>query len=109
MSWVPWWTAGVIANVCIMYVEQANRRATGDWIHTLPYTIVPIVIAQWGLYHAWKGAPTMMVAWVVSTLGNSALRLGNSYYIIGEKFGWQVPVGAVIMLLGGLIVKAGQR
>lgn len=90
---MPWWLAGVVANACIAYVEYVNRVGQhGSFLATLPYTIVAIAIAQWGLYHSWATAPSMMLAWAVFTAGNSGFRLLSASLFVKEVIDWRQVV-----------------
>jgi hypothetical protein len=115
MTWekaVPWWVAGLLANIAICGVEYFNRTrgaGGGGWLTVLPFTFPFIVLGQWALYRSWNGAPTMMVAWMYFTLGNNVIRLASSYWLVGERFGWQVPVGCAVMFAGSWLVKAGMK
>ena len=107
---LPWWAAGIVANGAICAVEYFNRTqgATG-WMGALRYTLPFIIIGQWALYRSWHGAPTMIVAWMFFTIGNNLVRLLSSYFLVGERFGWQVPLGCAVMFAGSYLVKMGMR
>lgn len=105
---MTWWQAGILANIAIMVVEYLNR--TGQYAtywHALMHTGVFIVIAQYGLYVAWSKAPNLMVAWALFTVGNSALRVLNVHFFVGEPIAWRVWVGLLVMLGGMWFIKTG--
>ncbi len=106
---MPWYVASLLANAAIMGVEYINRANPGGWLHALPQTAPLIVVAQWGLYHAWSGAPHWMLAWVVFALGNAALRVAAVYlFANGEVASWgHILAGTVAMLAGAFIIKEG--
>ncbi len=106
---MPWYVASVLANAAIMGVEYINRAMPGGWLHALPYTALLIVVAQWSLYHAWSNAPHWLMAWVVFTLGNSALRVAMVYLLAGHEVGsWgHVLAGSTAMMAGAFIIKEG--
>ncbi len=108
---MPWYVASLLSNVCIMYVEYMNRGAAGTFWQTLPYTAVPIVLAQWCLFHTWNNAPHWMVAWVVFAIGSSIMRVGAVYLGAGDEISqWpHVLLGVTVMLAGALLVKEGLR
>ncbi len=107
---MPWWiVAGLVANVAINFVEWANRHlGDGNLLSVLPYTIVPIAIAQVALFIGFRDAPHWLMAWVVFTLGNSAVRL-IAVKLTGQPIeSWTyVLIGASVMLIGGFILKEG--
>lgn len=108
LTWPPpWWAVLPVANVCIMFVEYFNRRGGESWLRTLPYTIIPIVIAQWALFVGWRGAPKMLMAWIVFTVGNSIARVVVSSVMAGEGFDWRTPLGVAVMMFGSFLVKEG--
>ncbi len=110
MTWVLW---SLVANACIMFVEYTNRHTgTGTWLSVLPYTIGPIIVAQFGLYKAFSGAPHLMVAWLAFTLGNSVMRVsmvGFTGSTTGEHYHWAIMPGIALMMAGAFIVKESLR
>lgn len=106
---MTWWLSAALACICIQFVEVANAQATGGWLAVLPRTLVPIVVAQWGLFYTWKNAPNLMTAWALFTLLNSVSRLAASWLAVGQTFDWRTPLGVAVMIGGGQLVKAGLR
>ena len=105
---VPWWAASLIANVCITRIEFLNRTLPyRDWLQVLPHTWWLILLAQWGLWNAWTGAPSMMVAWVWFTAMNNAMRLGSAQWAVGEPPGVLTTIGAILMFVAAWLVKVG--
>lgn len=102
-AWVFW---SLVSNAAIMAVEYLNRYHSSDgWLHTLQWTALPIILAQFGLYKAWSGAPHFLAAWLVFTLGNSAMRLSLVHWGTEESFAWWGTVGVALMLGGAYVVK----
>ncbi len=106
---IPWWGASLLANVSIMFVEYYNRVSPGGWASALPYTITPIVIAQWCLWRSFSGGPHWMTAWAVFTLGNAVMRLVAVAAFGPDKVGnWYLTsAGVAIMIIGSLTLKRG--
>ena len=109
MGLIPWWAASLLANLCIMVVEYSNYNAEGTWTKTIAHTLPFIVVAQWGLFHAFSGAPNWMLAWCVFTLGNSIIRIFIVTLVAGDDIHslWQVTGGVSVMLAGALLLKTG--
>lgn len=103
---MTWWASGMLANLCIMIVESVNRSNTyGSFAGTIPYTITFILLAQWGLYHSWSTAPTMMMAWAFFTCGNSAMRLVSNQYVVREPLDWRQVVLVGMMVGCAFLIK----
>lgn len=106
---MPWWSAGIIANICIMWVEYLNRTGNyGSFLATLPYTVVFIAVAQWGLYYSWASAPTMLSAWCTFTIGNSVFRVISGKFLIHETISWYHIAGIAVMFGGAMLIKIGK-
>ena len=106
---MPWWIASILANVAIAAVEYCNRMSgvhdSNLW-DTLKMTAPMILIAQIGLYFAWRDAPSMMFAWAFFSVGNSLIRLASTYFLVGEPVGWLTVAGVSLMFGGALLVKS---
>ena len=110
LAYLPWWAAGLLANMAVCFVEYFNRtRGAGGWLAVLPYSLPFIIIGQWALYRSWHGAPTMMIAWAYFTLGNNVIRLASSYWMVRETYDWRVPLGCAVMFGGSMLIKAGMK
>ena len=104
----PWWVASIIANFTIMTIEYLNRSGGyATWREALVHTGPFIIVAQWGLFYAFRDAPTFMMAWMVFTVGNSMLRLGNAHFLVGEPLNWKIITGVGLMLLASYFLKIG--
>lgn len=108
---LPWWVASLVSNVAIIFIEYTNRQADDGWMSVLPQTAIPIIIAQWCLFHGFGGAPHWMIAWVFFALGNSVMRVAAIHFLsIGEIGSWPVTLsGVTIMMIGAFVVKEGLR
>ena len=106
---MPWYAASLVANVCIILVEFINRGAVGNFWQTLPYTGLPILVAQWCLFTSWSGAPHWMAAWVMFVIGNSIMRVVAVHAFAGHEVGswWFTTGGILVILCGSLLVKEG--
>lgn len=103
-----WWMAAILANVNITIVEYLNRNGGySSFPEAIWHTGVFILVAQYGLYRCWVGAPSFMLAWAFFTAGNLILRLISNQYFVGEPlnvYGWL----GVCMVVGGVqLVKWG--
>jgi multidrug transporter EmrE-like cation transporter len=103
-----WWLAAIFANVNIAVVEYLNR--TGEFSSfgdALLRTAPCIIMAQYGLYRCWAGAPSFMTAWAFFTAGNLILRLASNHFLVSEPlnvYGW---LGVCMVVGGATIVKYG--
>lgn len=105
---VPWWAASLASNVCITRIEYLNRTLQAEsWMQVLPYTWWLIIIAQWGLWNAWTGAPSMLIAWVWFTAMNNVMRLASAQWAVGEPPSWLSILGSAMMFLAAWLVKEG--
>lgn len=105
---MAWWLASLVANAAIILTEAVNRSGLG-WSATFVRTLPLIAAAQAGLYLAFRGAPSWLVAWTVFTLGNSAMRVAMVRFTAdGEISSWPlVACGIAAMTVGALILKEG--
>jgi len=101
-----WLIASLGANLAINAIEYLNR--TGGFatpIDAFKVTAPLIILAQIGLFYAWKGAPSMMVAWAVFSSANCVVRLLSNHYLVGEPLAWQGWAGVAVMFGGMWLVK----
>jgi len=110
-SSLPWWAVSLISNVCIIFTEYMNRASPGGWREALPYTFLPIVVAQACLYGAFSGAPHWLTAWAVFSLGNSVMRVGGVWLMAeSEISSWtHVLLGIMVITGGSFLIKQGLR
>lgn len=105
---IPWWLASIISNVCICRIEFLNRTVGVDsFFHMLPKTWWLILIAQWGLWNSWSGAPSMMMAWIWFSVMNSLMRLASTQWAVGEQLNIQTIVGCGLMFAALYLIKTG--
>lgn len=105
---MPWYVASIVANFAIAMIEYLNR--TGDYSnfpsaisHTFPY----IVIAQLGLFYAWRDAPSFMYAWAFFVVGNAIIRVVSAQFFVHERLSWTTLFGVSLMLIAAYFVKVG--
>lgn len=104
----PWWAASLLSNVTICRIEFLNRTLPAEgWLQVIPHTWWLILIAQWGLWNAWTGAPSMMVAWAWFTVMNSLMRLASAQWAVGEPPGILTTAGAALMFVAAWLIKEG--
>lgn len=104
----PWWVASIIANLTIAVIEYLNRAGGYSsfgvaLLHTGPF----IIVAQFGLFYAWRDAPSFMFAWAFFTTGNCLLRLLSAHFAVGEPLSWLTVCGVSLMFGGACLVKVG--
>lgn len=105
---VPWWVFSLVSNVAIIFTEYSNRTIDGGWTAALPITIVPIVLAQFCLYHSFNGAPHWMLAWATFTVANSIMRVAMVHFFGGEIASiHHVVLGCCVMVGGAFLMKEG--
>ena len=107
---ITWWMASLLANVNIAVVEYMNRSGgyDGFW-NTLVRTSPFILLAQYGLYKCWVGAPSFMLAWAFFTMGNLVLRLLSNHYMVGEGLSVSAAAGVCLVVGGVALVKMGAQ
>ena len=107
MNWIVY---SILANISIAYVEYINHAADKPtWLQALPYTAVPIIIAQYALYRAFSGASSMFLAWAVFTVGNSLMRVVSVKYMVNQPVNIYHICGIVGMLASAYVVKLGGK
>ncbi len=105
---MSWWAASILANFAIAVVEYLNRvGGYPDFLRAVMVTGPFIVAAQFGLFYAWRDAPSFMFAWAFFTAGNLLLRLISAQLMIGEPLTWPTIAGVSAMLAGAYLVKIG--
>lgn len=107
---IPWWGASLVSNATIVAVEYMNR--TGGYPtfgHALLRTAPLILVMQWGLFRAWSGAPTMLLAWAFFVAGNTVARLLSVQFLVpGERVSTQELV-ATAVIVGGVFLMKGAK
>lgn len=106
---MPWYLWSITASLSVIVVEYLNRTVgvgRSFW-SILPYTIVPIALAQAALHGSWSRAPTIFVAWVCFSLGTATTRIVMATYALGEVPSATTLAGIALMLGGAFLVKAG--
>ena len=103
-----WWVWGVGANIAIGLVEAMNRTSDDTYMVTLTRTAPLILLAQWGLFRAYNGAPTLMAAWCIFTLGNTIVRLTMTTWLVNEPLSWYTYAGVTLITGGALLINLGR-
>ena len=109
---IPWWVvASLVANVAINAIEYLNRTAAHgtSFSSQLAATWWLILISQFGLFYAWRGAPTMMLASAMFSSMNALMRLASNHFLLGEPLDWRGWAGVSVMFVGMWLVKSGAR
>lgn len=102
--------ASILANVNIAVVEYLNRVGQYEsFFEAICRTAPFVIIAQWGLWKCWDGAPSFMLAWAFFTGGNLALRLVSNQWLVGEGLNWKSALGVAVVAGGVALVKVGAR
>lgn len=100
-----WILALLLANGAIMWLEYAYRAGTyTSFFVALPYTIVPILLGQLGLYYAFRLAPSLLLAGAAFTLVNVALRVVNTYRL-GEAINTYNWLGIMFLIVSMFLLK----
>jgi hypothetical protein len=101
-----WVLFSLMSNAAIQWVEYLNRTSTAaGFVQQLTWTWPLILVAQWGLFETWRGAPHVLAAWLVFTVGNCVMRLLMSRFILGESFQWWGLLGVAGMMASAWVVK----
>lgn len=107
---MPWWAWSLVANVAINTIEYLNRTAGFATVWDAFKVTGPlIVLAQVGLFHAWQGAPSLMLAWIFFFACNTAMRLGSVHFLVGEPVTWRHLVGMVLAFVGVWLIKGASE
>lgn len=104
---VPWWAWGLLANACVALNEYVARAGTTSFLQSLWYMWPFYVLLQLGIFYGWRGAPSMMLAWAVFTVTNSAFRLVNVTWAVGEPPSATTLAGVALMVMGAYAIKLG--
>lgn len=106
---IPWWGYSLAANVAVISIEYLYRIQP-----TLPDAMLRcwplIIIAQVSLYFSYHGAPSLLGAWIMFTIANSAMRLGVSAFVLGEpvRLPWAL-IGISLAICAGLAIKEATK
>ncbi len=105
VMFLPWWVISLASNASIITTEFLNRTQP-----TLPAALSKtwplILFAQVCLYYSYNRAPSLLMAWIVFTVGNSAMRLTMAKFWLDEPFHapWAVG-GALLMVAASYCIK----
>ena len=100
--WILWL---LIANGAIMWLEFSYRAGTyNSFFVALPYTIVPILLGQCGLYYAFRLAPSLLICGAAFTLVNVGLRVVNTYRL-GEVINMYNWLGILFLIVSMFLLK----
>ncbi len=103
---IPWWAASLVATGSIFRIEMVNRLSKAEtFLEQMGLIWWLVLIAQWGLFRAWQGAPSMMTAWAWFFVVNVSLRIISVHYFVGEPMNLKVWVGIALIMGGALLVK----
>lgn len=100
--WILWI---LFANTGIFWLEYVYRNGTySNFIPALPYTIVPILIGQIGLFYGFRAAPNLLIAGAVFTLINVSLRIVNTYRLHEtiNVYNW---LGVIFLIVATILLK----
>jgi len=100
-----WIAVSLLTNLAVISVECLNRTSP-SLLFALSRTWPLIVLAQFGLWYSYRHAPSLLMAWVVFTAGNSVLRLLATGNVLGETFQtrWAI-LGAGLIACGAFCMK----
>ena len=102
---VPWWVISLISNVAIIATEYINRTSPSIGA-AVRKTWPLILLAQACLFFSYNRAPSLLAAWIVFTIGNSAMRLTMAATVLDEplKLKWALAAAA-LMVAGSYCIK----
>ena len=103
---LPWWAWSVVANITIAAIEYLNR--VGQFANpgqAFLRTGVFILIAQVGLFYAWRDSPKFMLAWATFFLGNCIVRVLSAQFFVGETLSLNVVFGVALITAGFFVIK----
>ncbi len=107
---VNWWQASIVANLAIAVVEYVNRVGGYTSFGRVLIVTWPLILAaQWGLFHSWRTAPSMLSAWAAFNLGNVILRIISVRFFVGEPISWVTLAGVALITAGGVVVRHGLK
>lgn len=98
-----WMLGIVVSNVAIMWLEWVYRSGTfTSFLTAIPSIIIPVLVAQAGLFYGFKLAPSLLLAGAAFSLLNIVLRSVNST-ILGEPMTLYTILG-IVLLLASVVV-----
>lgn len=105
LAFFPWWVVSLASNAAIIRTEYLNRTAP-SFPAALVNTWPLILFAQACLFYSYNRAPSLLIAWVVFTTGNSAMRLIMARFFLDEPFrpAWALAA-ASLMIAGSYCIK----
>lgn len=102
---VPWYLGAVIGATMALLVEWVNRGGGfKTYDETLLRVAIPVFFLQYGLFCAWRGAPSMMLAWSVYFATTVVLRLALNYHL-GETMNTMSWIGTALVIAGAVVLK----
>lgn len=102
MNWIAWI---FLANAGIFWLEYVYRNGTyNSFMQALPFTLLPMILGQVGLFYGFRTAPNLLLAGAVFTVVNVSLRLVNSYRL-GEYLNGYNWAGVVLLLIATILLK----
>lgn len=105
---MPWWVASLIANVGITVIEYLYRTAQyPNFLVALKYNLPLIIMVQFGIFYAWRDAPSFMFAWAFFFCGNVLMRLVSTQFFVGESLTWATSFGVGFIFVGAYFIKVG--
>lgn len=100
-----WIVCLFISNVSIMWLEYVYRSGQyQDFMRALPHIIVPILLAQAGLFYGFRASPSLLLAGALFSLMNVLLRVAN-VYLLGETVNVYTWMGLVCLCLSVILFK----
>lgn len=100
--WLAW---TFLANVSLLFVEYIYRKGEyPSFFEALPYIVIPIMLGQVGLFHAFRMAPSLLLATAVFTLMNNLCRI-VSVQRLGESICAWNYLGVAFMCVGVFLLR----
>ena len=103
---LPWWAYSLVASMSIALLEYTYRNATFASFWQGAYFVLPLnALVAYGLFHAYRGAPSFLFAWVFFFVCNMTLRLGVAQWALEEPISMVNLAGVALVFAGAALLR----
>jgi predicted ABC-type sugar transport system permease subunit len=96
----------LIANFSVIALEGIYRKGVfPNFLASLPYIWLLVIITQWGLFSTFKLAPNYFLAAATFSLINLVLRIGMNNFILHEPFTIKTGIALGLLLISCILLK----